>query len=251
MEKARDWYRHGWTLDIMNQSWTENTKPQVDFLIDRMGLKGGERILDLACGYGRHALEFAKRGFNVVGVDITADYVEYANRQAEDGGLSARFIRSDIREVGFENEYDVVLNMADGAVGYLENDEENLKIFRVVSRALKPGGHHFMDIVSGDYADTHFPCRLWEAGEKGLTLSGFGWDRETRIMLYGQLDYPYGEILPKPEMELWNPTRLYTVEEIRSIMESVGMTFVEAYADVHGTPASAKGIQLMAFSRKR
>lgn len=60
-----------------------------------------------------------------------------------------------------------------GAIGYLENDTENLKILDVVAKALKPGGKHFMDIVSADYADTHFPCKLWDAGERGLTLSSF------------------------------------------------------------------------------
>ena len=93
--------------------------------------------LDLACGFGRHSLEFARRGYEVIGVDITKDYVEYANEQAEKEQLDASFIGTDIRALTFENEFDVVLNMADGAIGYLEDDEENKKIFAVVARALK------------------------------------------------------------------------------------------------------------------
>jgi SAM-dependent methyltransferase len=251
MSNNSDWYKQGWSLDIMNQSWTESTVAQVDFIIDKMRLKGHERILDLACGYGRHALEFARKGYEIVGVDITVDFVNYGNEQAKKEGLNAKFILADIREVSYENKFDVVLNMADGAIGYLETDEENMKIFKVISKALKPGGQHFMDIVSGDYADTHFPCKLWDAGEKGLTLSQFNWNRDTRIMLYGQLDYKYGKIFPKPEMNPWAPTRLYTVNEVVDIMKSVGMTFREAYADVNGTPASANGIQMMAFSQKK
>lgn len=69
--KPNDWYKHCWTLDIQNQSWTESTVQQVDFLIEKLNLSGNERILDLACGFGRHALEFARRGCNVTGVDIT------------------------------------------------------------------------------------------------------------------------------------------------------------------------------------
>lgn len=60
MEK--DWYKKIWTLDIQNISWVEDTKHQVDYLIDKLELKGNERILDLACGFGRHSLEFARRG---------------------------------------------------------------------------------------------------------------------------------------------------------------------------------------------
>lgn len=251
MNQKSDWYKYGWSLDIMNQSWTENTKEQVDFIIEKMNLKGNERILDLACGYGRHALEFARRGYEVVGVDITEDYVNYGNQEASKEKLNAHFILSDIREVNFESEFDVVLNMADGAIGYLENDIENMKIFKVIAKALKPGGQHFMDIMSGDYAEVHFPCQLWDAGQKGLTLSGFEWNHETKTMLYGQLDYKYGEVLPKPEMELENPTRLYSMKEVSEIMEALGMTFIEAYADTSGTPASANGFQMMAFSKKK
>lgn len=189
-----DWYKNAWSLDIKNQSWTENTEKEVSFLIKEMGLRGNERILDLACGYGRHSLEFARRGYSVVGVDITKVYIDDAQAQAKKENLPAEFILSDIRDVSFENEFDVVINMADGAIGYLEDDAENLKIFDVVSRALKSGGHHFMDIMSADYADAHYPCKLWDAGEKGITLSVFEWDAATKILLYGQNDFDY-EIL--------------------------------------------------------
>lgn len=251
--KARksDWYKDGWTLDIKEQSWTENTKEQVDFIIKCLGLKGNERILDLACGYGRHSLEFARRGFKVIGVDITKIYIEDAIKEAQSAGLDAEFICSDIREVNFENEFDVVLNLGDGAIGYLENDSENLKIFDIIARALKKGGKSFMDIQSGDYADAHFPQKLWDAGDKTLTLSNFEWNKKTRIMLYSQLDYSYGEIMIRPEMLYGNPTRLYTNEEISQIMKDRGMELYAAYSDCNGTKASESGFQLMTCSVKK
>lgn len=53
--KEPDWYKKIWTLDIKDMSWVEETKSQVDFLIQICKLQGTERILDLACGFGRHA----------------------------------------------------------------------------------------------------------------------------------------------------------------------------------------------------
>lgn len=245
-----DWYRRIWTLDIRDQSWVEDTRNQVDFLVDAMHLMPGQRILDLACGFGRHALELARRGFSVVGVDITPEYVRYAQEQAAREGLDARFLCMDIRTVSFKNEFDAALSMADGAIGYLENDAENRKIFEVVSRALKPGGRHFMDIMNADYADTHFPCRLWDAGEKCLTLSAFEWNRETRILLYGQLDYAYGRALPKPELHEGNPIRLYTPGELRALLSAVGMRVLSSYGDFTGKAASGSDIQLMVCAQK-
>ena len=247
---ASDWYRKIWTLDIQNQSWVEDTKWQVTFLIDELKLQGGEKILDLACGFGRHSLELARRGFAVTGVDITPAYIQYAREQAKSEGLEARFLCADIREVGFKSEFDLVLNMADGAVGYLENDAENRKIFAVVSKALKPGGRHFMDIMNGSYAEKHFPCKLWDAGEKGLTLSNFEWDDKTRTLIYGQLDFEYGKALKKPEMTQGNPIRLYTLTEIAEIMSSAGMKVINSYADFTGKPSSDKEIQLIVHSQK-
>ncbi len=245
-----DWYKKIWTLEIKNQSWVEDTRRQVDFIVERLNLKGDEKILDLACGFGRHSLELARRGFHVTGVDITPDYIEYASKEAEKEKLKASFICSDIRDVSFENEFDVVLNMADGAVGYLENDEENLKIFSVVSRALKSGGKHFMDIMNGGYAVTHFPCKLWDAGEKCLTLSDFEWDDERKTLIYGQLDFPYGEPLPEPVIEEGNTIRLYTLDEIREIFDKLGMKVIESYGDFSGKISSDNDIQLMVYSEK-
>ena len=93
-------------LDIKNMSWVENTSNEVDYLIELCGLRGNERILDLACGYGRHALEFARRGYEVVGVDITKAYIEDAKKSAKEMGLRhVSFICGDIRDVDFQHTF--------------------------------------------------------------------------------------------------------------------------------------------------
>lgn len=247
---SSDWYRKIWSLDIQDQSWVEDTGRQVDFLIGALGLTGGERILDLACGFGRHSLELARRGWEVTGVDITPEYVSYAAACAEKENLPAAFLCEDIRKIAFKAEFDVVLSMADGAIGYLEDDRENEKIFRVISRALKPGGKHFMDVMNGDYARSHFPCRLWDAGEKGLTLSVFEWDSATSTLIYGQQDYSFGKVLTKPEFSEGNPIRLYGKRELQELLARQGMEVVRCYSDFSGAPASGNAIQLMVYSRK-
>jgi len=87
-----DWYKYGWSLDIKNQSWTEDTENQIDFIIKALRLAGGEKILDLACGYGRHSLSLSRRGFTVVGVDITKEYIDDATLNAKKESLNATFL---------------------------------------------------------------------------------------------------------------------------------------------------------------
>lgn len=251
MKRKKDtWYKEGWSLDIKQQSWTEETKQQVDFIIRALALTGGERILDLACGFGRHSLELARRGFQVVGVDITQAYVEDANKHARLENLPAHFLHGDIRELSFREEFDVVLNMADGAIGYLENEEENLKIFDVIAASLRPGGKHLMDIMSADYADTHFPCNLWDMGNSSITLSRFEWDKETQILLYGQNDFGYGDILTKPVFQEGDPIRLYHSAQIREIMKDRCMQVKQIYSRFDGTIWDENSIQMIVCSEK-
>ena len=222
------WYKKIWTMDIQEMSWVEQTKSQVDFLWDILQLNGKERVLDLACGFGRHSLELASRGCKVVGVDITTGYIEEARKQAKEKGLDAEFICADLRDLRYRDEFDVVLNLADGAIGYLEDDNENLKIFDLISSALKPGGKHVMDVCNGGYAAKHFPSRHWVFGSQSLSLADFEWDARRSQMFYGGLEFKYGEVFTKPEEIHSNPTRLYNLQELSEIFQKRGMQILES-----------------------
>lgn len=251
LSKKSDWYKYGWSLDIKNQSWVENTQKEVDFIIKTLNLKGNEHILDLACGFGRHSLLFAERGFSVVGVDITKDYILDAIKSAKEKSLNnVEFIHADIRELTFENSFDVVLNLADGAIGYLENDEENLKIFDVVSRTLKSGGKHFIDVCNSEYAELHFPAKYWDSGENALSISEFDWNPTTKRMLFSSYDIPYGKILEKFDITNGDNIRLYSKIELESIYNQYGMQIVHTFSNYQGKKSSNRDLQLMVYARK-
>ena len=250
--KNPEWYKEGWTLEVKNQSWVEDTINQIDFIIKTLKLKGSERILDLACGFGRHSLYLGKLGYDVTGIDITKDYIIDAQKEAKKMGINAKFIHEDIRNISFFEEYDVVLNLADGAIGYLENDEENLRIFDVISKTLKTGGKHFMDICNADHAEHYFPKKHWEIGEKSLALAQFDWDTNTRRMRYTGWDIPYGEIAKKPGINIENgdPIRLYSLEELKNIFGQRRMKIISSFSNYYGKELTNKEIQLMVYSIK-
>lgn len=249
--KASDWYKNIWTLDIKQHSWVEETEQQTEHIIRHLDLPTGAKVLDLACGFGRHSLLLAQRGYNVTGVDITQEYITDARRSAADMGLdNAEFICCDIRELNVSAEYDLVLNLADGAIGYLENDDENSRIFDCIAAALKPGGHHVMDIINGEYADRHFPMYNWERGSSSLALSAFEWDAQKRIMLFGGADLPYGQPLTVPEISEGDPTRLYTLHEIDRLWETRGMRVDSAFAGFSEREASPDVMQMVVYSTK-
>ena len=81
--------------------------------------------------------------------------------------------------------------------------------------------------------------------------SQFEWNNKTRILLYGQCDYPYGQPLAKPELTEGNPIRLYSMEEITGILSSVGMSVTESCTDFNGKPSSDHDLQLMICAEKK
>lgn len=252
------WYKENFTLAIKNATWVENTRDEVDFIVNIMELSGTERILDLACGFGRHSIELSKRGYPVVGVDIMPELIEEAERLALAENLVAKFICADLRNVSFDNEFDVVLNIGEGAIGYLEDDDENQKIFDLISSSLKIGGKHFMEILNAEHAEMYFPKKSWYIGEKILSLEEYQWDKENRRMLIGGLPVRFGEVAVRPEsadMVAGASIRAYSFNEIEQILKQGQMIIRKAYGNSFGkfsknTPVSNREMQLLIYSEK-
>ena len=247
------WYKSIWTLDIIDAPWVEQTTYEVDFVVDVLQLQGHERILDMACGFGRHALALARRGYSAVGVDITEAFVEKARQLARESQVEAEFLCADLRDVSFHEEFDAVINLGDGAIGYLENDEENLKLFDLIASALKPGGQHMMSIPSASYARKHFPRGYWEMGERAIILAAFDWDAETSRNLYTGHTFKFGEILTPPEHAgPMSSTRLYSLEELRELLQTRHMEIKQAYGGYDRTiPPSEDQFTTVVHSQKQ
>ncbi len=237
-----------WTPDMQVMSWVEHAAEEVDFVVEALGLSGSERILDLACGFGRHSLELAQRGYSVVGVDITPDYIQHARSRASEDGLNVEFICSDVLDVRFREEFDVVLNMADGAIGYFDAEEKNLRLFDIIARALKAAGKHVMGVCSADHAIKHFPKRHWEAGSKSLSLADFIWKDSASRMIYRSRVLKFGEELKPFSDEIpdngGSGMRLYTLKELEGILGERGMTIGAAYGG-YDTSVPASDDQFM------
>jgi 2-polyprenyl-3-methyl-5-hydroxy-6-metoxy-1,4-benzoquinol methylase len=206
---------------------------------------GGERVLDLACGTGRHSLELARRGFSVVGIDISPELLEVAEAEAEEHSLDASFLAADLRELDFEEEFDFVLNLNDGAIGYLETEAENHRAFEVIAAALRPGGGNLLQLPNVLYAEAHLPQKTWISGEGMVELIDHRWDTRTRYLEGSTTPILVGETFqgasPIPFRQ-----RLYSVDELTEIYVSVGMEFVGTFRGT-GKPRPPKDNQFEVF----
>jgi SAM-dependent methyltransferase len=220
-EIAQDWYRTAFA-DTADMAWTDRTEAEVERAMRMLRPAGGERVLDLACGSGRHSLELRRQGFDAVGADISPELLEIARREAKKQGLAVEFVEADLRELEFEAEFDIVLSLNDGAIGYLETDEENLRTFEVISRSLRPGGRHLMQLPNVLYARENLPQKSWISGSSMIELVEHRWNRREKYMEGAMIPVRFGEILDELRPIEFRQ-RLYTVEELTAIMSSVGM----------------------------
>lgn len=244
-----DWYATAFDGATAEMAWTERTEAEVRRALTMLRPKGGERVLDLACGSGRHSLELARQGFTVFGVDISPELIELARGEAVAQELEATFIEGDLRELEFADEFDIVLNLNDGAIGYLETDEENLRTFEVISRALKAGGQNLIQVPNVLYARSRLPQRSWIPSANMVELVEHRWNKKDRYMEGAMIPLRFGEVLDALDGIEFRQ-RLYTVDELREIYGSVGMA-VDRVFHGNGRPKEPTEAQFEIFVAAR
>ncbi len=122
--------------------FTKNTVQEVGFLLEELSLPPGGAILDVGCGTGRHSIELAKRGYAVIGLDLSSGMLAKAAEAAEAAGVSVEWIHADATQFSFPGRYDAVICLCEGAFGLLSQGDDPidqpLAILRNVSCSLKP-----------------------------------------------------------------------------------------------------------------
>jgi SAM-dependent methyltransferase len=221
-EVPDDWYRRAYPPEMDKLPWAQKTESEVDRVLQILQPAGDERILDLGCGTGRHSLELMRRGFSVVGVELLEANVDVAQASAGAEGLDVEFVQADLRGLDLDEEFDIVLSLNDGAIGYFESEADNLRAFEVISRALRDSGRHLLQIANVLHAEAFMPMKGWIEGAEALELADHHWDPETRCWEGTTASIVVGEVFEKLEPIPFRK-RLYSVEELEEIYASFGM----------------------------
>jgi SAM-dependent methyltransferase len=250
-EVQPDWYRSAFSAETtVSRPWADQTEAEIDRALGMMRPEEGARVLDLACGTGRHSIELARRGFSVLGVDIAADLLEVAASDAERLAVDGvEFIEADLRQLDLGAEFDLVLNLNDGAVGYFETEEDNRRTFEVIAAALRPGGGNLMQLPNVLYAEAHLPQKTYIEGEGMVELIDHRWDKRTRYLEGSTTPIVFGGIVEKPEPIPFRQ-RLYSVEELTELYGSVGMRLANVFRG-NGKPRPPKDTQFELFVEGR
>jgi len=140
MSNINDTYFDGYYKDIWKAIIpSELTVKEVDFMIQHFDLKPGMKVLDLMCGYGRHAIALAEKGISVTAVDNLVEYTDGISEIAKSKNLPIETITASIADFDPTDAYDLAICMGNSLNFFDYNDV--LGIFKMISSNLKPSGH--------------------------------------------------------------------------------------------------------------
>ncbi|HLG39046.1 MAG TPA: class I SAM-dependent methyltransferase [Chitinophagaceae bacterium] len=151
----KEWYYQWFDSPFYHKLYFERDEKEAENFIQKLvahlRLTPGSRILDVACGRGRHSKIFARMGFDVTGIDLSPASIEYAKQFEKD---NLRFFVHDMRLPFWGNYFDYAFNFFT-SFGYFRTRREHDAAIRTIVRSLKPGGLLVIDYLNVHYAEDH------------------------------------------------------------------------------------------------
>jgi SAM-dependent methyltransferase len=206
----------------LRYSFTKGTEQEVAFLVDVLGLEPGMRVLDVGCGPGRHAHALARRGLEVLGVDISRRFIDLASDAAPPG---ATFLRADARSLAFDAEFDAAISLCQGAFGLTGGPGAPLDgdgaVLQGMARALRPSARLAVSAFSA-----YFQLRYLEDHDHFDALAGVNHE-PTEVR---------DEARAVKQVDLW--TTCFTPRELRLLAASAGLEVEHIWSVTPGAYAA-------------
>jgi 2-polyprenyl-3-methyl-5-hydroxy-6-metoxy-1,4-benzoquinol methylase len=243
-----DWYRdffHGMALEFWSDVVPEeHTLNEVEMIVQQLDLRPGDRVLDIPCGNGRHALQLAEDGYMVTAVDISPQFVEVAKAQAKTRKVNVEFVCTDMAEYAADEQFKGVFCLGN-SFGYLEY-ERLQQFLRNVSGSLLAGGSFLIDTtIAAECLLPSFQERDWYDTANMKMLLENSYDP-----LAGAMETHYtfvrdGQVETRSSLH-----RVYTAAEIRRMLENAGLTVCHLIGSTYGDTFTLGDAQMYIVATK-
>ncbi len=234
---------HGDHYEKVLESFLQRTGEEAQWIagvLESKGVPKGSRVLDLACGIGRHSVELAQHGYHVTGVDLSEVYVARAKALAAERGLEDRieFLACDMRYLApcmESREYDAIVNLFT-SFGYYD-DETNETILAQCRKHSREGAIFLIDVMNRDWLVENFEPRSFRRVEDRLFLEERSIDlprgrmKNQWTILQAAEDGDY-----RTEATIDLDHRIYTLHELVWLFDQTDWRFEEAYGSLTGAP---------------
>lgn len=245
---SNPWWQHfftGMAVDLWVAFGNEQQDAaEADFIERVLCLPAGAAVLDVPCGYGRHARALASRGHFLTGVDLSGAFLEVAKARQLADAPAIRWEQREMRDLPWAGEFDAVI-CCGNSFGYLEH-EENIEFIRSVSRTLKVGGGFLID--TGVVAETLLPnyqAKHWYDVGGILMLIENRYDTSS-----GRLATEFTFIRDGKTERRNSTQQVYTLSELQRLLHDAGFGDFHAYASTDLTPFALGAQRLLLISRR-
>lgn len=247
--KPREWFGEY----LFNEDYLRLYEPQLneerntrecDLIEELLDLDEDHKILDLACGQGRHAIELSRRGYTIVGYDYSTYLLGVAEKRAKEAGVEVEFVQGDMRELPYDNEFDRIYNFFT-SFGYF-SEEENEEATGLIARALKEGGWFLMDMISRDWIVKNFREKDWN-NEGDIYFFN-----ERYLNLENSRAYNKRHIIEDGDVNIVEfDHRLYSLHELIRLFEDKGLKIKEVCGSpVERVPFTLKSSRMVIVTEK-
>jgi SAM-dependent methyltransferase len=227
-----DWWRDFFDEDYVDIYGTEDAKKsemEVERLLRLLEPQPDCSILDLCCGYGRHAIGLASRGLRVTGLDFSPDLLRKAQSDAASKGTHVSFVRGDMRDLPLRSQFDIVINMFT-AFGYFDTEDDDQKVMNGVHDALKPGGQLLMDTINREWVLSRFKKEHWEEVGHGK----YALDRREFDPVTSRIGATTLVVGDGGRTKRSHSMRLYTLTEMVTLLQNAGLSLRSVHGHLDG-----------------
>ena len=217
---------------------------QVQQVLDLTHCTGG-RVLDLCCGPGRHSVGFAKRGFQVTGVDRSKFLLEQARQRAADAAVDVEWIEEDMRRFERPAAFDLACSLFT-SFGYFADESENMRVLRNVARSLVPGGAFVIDVLGKERLARIWLNAICNKLEDGSLLIQRPEIRADWTRVYNEWTLVKGDHARTFHFE----HSVYSGRELKEQLLDAGFAEVVLCGDLEGGPYGLDALRLIAVARK-
>ena len=248
--RSKQWFEEIFDEDYLHTLpflTPQQTEREVGFLLETLELPQGGRVLDIGCGYGRHAMEMAARGYKTVGLDLSLPLLIRATDAARRVGVNVDFVHGDMREMTFDSEFDGAYCFYT-TFGFFD-DDTNRRVAAGIAKALKPGGRFVLELINRDYLIGDLPCRVWWQGDGCVVLEEVDFNYFTsRLQVQRQIILESGR-----QLEQDISIRAYSLHEIGKVLTHAGFRVLEVSGnlDLRGRFYGNESRQLIVVAEKR
>lgn len=244
-----EWFRTFFDRDYIDRyarvTDEEVTQREVDGVIRALGLEPPARVLDLACGYGRHALALSRLGYEVTGFDLSFDLLAEAELRAQGAGAKVRLMEGDMRKLPFVREFDVVVNLFT-SFGFFDDERDSRRVMEGIHAALDEGGRLLLDVINRDAILRDFQPRMWRETDDGYVLSESAYDPACSRLTGRQVHVRRGGEVRESALSL----RLYSLHELSALMVGAGFAVEAVYGDFDLSPFALDSPRIVAVGRR-